>query len=58
MFKDDSMNGVDLANLLYTKGFKCLYLLSGYDFTENKIPNFLTLVVKTDMQALHKIADQ
>ena len=57
-FEGDPMNGIELAHLLHTKGFKYLYLLSGYDFTENKIPDFLTLAVKTDMQALHKIADQ
>lgn len=58
MFENDLMNGVDLAHLLYTKGFKSLYLLSGYDFTGNTPPDFVTPVMKTDMQALHKIATE
>lgn len=57
-FKGEQMNGIELSHILHAEGFKHLYLLSGYDFAERKIPEYLTPILKTDIQALHKIVEK
>ena len=46
------IDGVTLAQQLHQKGFTTLYLLSGESF---RIPDYLTLVLKTDQATLSKL---
>lgn len=38
------INGIELANAIYTRGFKNLYLASGYNFTQEELPSYLQVV--------------
>lgn len=49
------INGIELSKYLHTAGFKNLYLLSGWDFTNDEIPAYLTVISKTDTEAIKKL---
>lgn len=51
------INGVDLAKQLHEKGYTNLYLFSGADFTVGEIPNYLTVISKTDISRLFSFLD-
>lgn len=51
-----NINGVELAKQLHEDGFKYLYILSGDDFIESKVPNYLTVILKTDTDGIAEFA--
>ena len=56
-FGVDYMNGVVLAKRLHDNGFMNLYLLSGTKFEEGAIPEYLTGVLKSDIDSLCKVVE-
>ncbi|MBU0744300.1 MAG: PAS domain-containing protein [Gammaproteobacteria bacterium] len=50
------MTGIELAKYLYEIGYTRLYLISGKGFEQEEIPDYLTVIIKGDMEALNKIA--
>lgn len=59
IFLDNDLNsdlsGIDLAKQLYEMGFTQLYLISGKDFEKDEIPNYVTVIAKTDIEDIEKI---
>jgi signal transduction histidine kinase len=49
-----NMTGLDLAKKLHAAGYTRLYMLSGKDFKREEIPNYLTVIVKSDTETLYK----
>ena len=45
------INGLTLANQLYEKGYRAIYLISGMTFDKKQLPDYITLIPK------HQIAD-
>lgn len=56
-FKGSKLNGFDVAKQLHEQGFTRLYLFSGRDFEKSEVPNYLTVILKTDIDALSKLAE-
>ncbi len=42
------INGVKLAAKLYQAGYEQLYLMSGVEFINEKVPSYLRVILKTD----------
>jgi PAS domain S-box-containing protein len=42
----DGITGLEIAKTLHSAGFTNLYLLSGWDFAKDEIPNYLTVLSK------------
>lgn len=55
-FKVD-INGIDLAKKLHEKGYNSLYLFSGRNFKKSEIPDYLTVIIKTDIDAFGKFIE-
>jgi PAS domain S-box-containing protein len=51
------MNGIDLAKQLHEAGYTKLYLLSGNKFEEGVVPDYLTVLLKGDMEALLQLTN-
>ena len=51
------LNGFDVAKQLHEQGFTRLYLLSGRTFEKSEIPDYLTVIMKTDTDAIFKLAE-
>jgi hypothetical protein len=51
------LEGVQIAERLHSLGFKRLYLLSGISTAELKVPHYLTLIFKTDLDKVSSILD-
>ena len=49
------MNGIDLAKQLHEAGYTKLYLLSGTTFKKGETPDYLTVLLKGDMDALMRL---
>jgi len=49
------MNGIDLAKQLHEAGYTKLYLLSGTTFKKGETPDYLTVLLKGDMDALMQL---
>ena len=47
-----SYTGIEVAEILYNHGFTNLYLHSGHQFEPGDIPEYLTVIVKGDIDAL------
>jgi len=56
-FKGSKLNGFDVAKQLHEQGFTRLYLFSGRDFEKDMIPDYLSVILKTDIDALSKLAE-
>ncbi|CAL7961428.1 hypothetical protein GAMM_220005 [Gammaproteobacteria bacterium] len=56
-FKSSKLNGFDVAKQLHEQGFTRLYLLSGRTFEKGKVPGYLTVIMKTDTDAIFKLVD-
>lgn len=54
-FQLSDIDGLKLAELLYNKGYKHLYMISGMSFRKDEIPPYLTLIDKGDMSILDKL---
>jgi FixJ family two-component response regulator len=52
-----SMNGIELAKKLHNKGYTNLYLFSGKDFMTGKVPNYVTIITKADIDELISFLD-
>ena len=52
-----NINGIDLAKKLYECGYNNLYLFSGKNFKKSEIPDYLTIIIKTDIDAFDKIVE-
>ncbi|EKD94226.1 MAG: sensory box sensor histidine kinase/response regulator [uncultured bacterium] len=48
-----NINGFDLAKQLHEQGYTNLYMLSGKNFTKDEIPDYLTVLLKTDIDKIH-----
>ena len=48
-------NGLELAAQLHDAGYKNLYMFSGTSFSKEKVPNYLTVILKGDMDSLHNL---
>ena len=46
------MTGIELAKTLHKDGYDKLYIFSGTEFKKNEVPNYLTVIMKGDMDAL------
>lgn len=53
-FGNTHISGIELAKQLHEKGFTKLYLFSGNDFEEGEVPDYLTIIPKTDIDTLCK----
>lgn len=51
-FQGSLVKGMDIAKILHEKGYIHLYLLSGERFDKSKIPDYLTVLLKGDIEAL------
>ena len=49
------MSGIDLAKKLYEDGFTKLYPFSNTDFEERNVPDYLTVILKPDIDELCKV---
>ncbi|MEI8054740.1 MAG: PAS domain-containing protein [bacterium] len=56
-FEGSKLNGFDVAKQLHEQGFTRLYLLSGRTFEKSEIPDYLTVIMKTDTDAIFKLAE-
>ncbi|MEI8054866.1 MAG: PAS domain-containing protein [bacterium] len=56
-FEGNKLNGFDVLKQLHEQGFTRLYLFSGRTFTKEEVPDYLTAIVKTDIDALTKLAE-
>ncbi len=58
-FSNENTTGIELAKQLHELGYRCLYLFSGHDFSEdNSIPNYLTPVLKTDIDFVENLLNK
>jgi len=53
-FTSAGMRGIEVADLLYQKGFTKIHLLSGADFSENDLPFYLTALPKEDIKQIEE----
>lgn len=51
-FDTTTMSGIEVAKSLHEKGFKRLYLLSGQYFSAGELPEYVTHLQKTDLEAI------
>lgn len=51
----DATNGMELAKKLHELGYSKLYMLSGTDFAAAEVPDYLTVILKSDTDDLHKM---
>ena len=56
-FEGNKLNGFDIAKQLHEQGFTRLYLLSGRPFEKKEIPDYLTVIMKTDTDVIFKLAE-
>ncbi len=54
-FAKGSITGIDLVKKLHKDGYKNLFLLSGKEFAENEIPDFLNVIMKGNMEELKQL---
>ena len=45
-------NGIELAKQLHENDYISLYLFSGKDFVDGDVPDYLTVILKTDTDNL------
>jgi FixJ family two-component response regulator len=57
-FGGNQITGLDLARQLYAAGYTKLYLLSGNDFEKEKVPNYIMVLVKGDIDITDKLLAQ
>jgi FixJ family two-component response regulator len=50
-----NITGIELAEELHKDGYNNLYLLSGTDFKKDKVPDYLTVIIKSDMDTLNEL---
>lgn len=50
-----TLTGIDLAKMLHEKGYKKLYLLTGDVLKWEDIPDYITVILKSDPDAVKKI---
>ncbi|CAL7959834.1 Sensor protein [Gammaproteobacteria bacterium] len=56
-FKGSALSGFDVLKQLREHGFTRLYLFSGREFEKNEIPDYLTVIMKTDIDTLMKLIE-
>lgn len=54
-FNNSSTKGVDVAKKLHEIGMTKLYLLSGEDFNFHHLPEYLTVILKTDLDRIEQL---
>ena len=54
---ENQINGVELAKQLHQDGYTKLYLLSGKDFSKETIPDYLTVILKSDVEGFDKLVE-
>ncbi|HBC71158.1 MAG TPA: hypothetical protein DCZ38_00025 [Coxiellaceae bacterium] len=47
-----SIGGIELAKQLHENDYISLYLFSGKDFVDGDVPDYLTVILKTDTDNL------
>jgi len=52
-----NINGFGLAKKLHERGYNNLYIFSGKNFKKHEIPNYLTVIIKTDIDAFDKFIE-
>lgn len=52
VFQSESISGVELAGILHKHQFSSLYLFSGQSYDREKIPNYLQVILKTNIEQL------
>ena len=56
-FKDSKLSGFDVAKQLHEQGFTRLYLVSGREFERDKVPEYLTTILKDDIDTIVKLTE-
>lgn len=56
-YHNSSMTGIDLAKELYKLGYTRLYLLTGGLFPGDKVPDFLKVIIKSNMEELDRVVE-
>ena len=56
-FGENQIDGRGLAEKLHKDGFKKLYLFSGTEFGKGEVPDYLTVILKTDIDSLCKVIE-
>lgn len=56
-FNGSTLNGFDVLKQLHELGFTRLYLFSGRRFEENEVPDYVTVIMKTDIDGFMKLFD-
>lgn len=54
-FATGGLHGLDIAEQLHEQGYTRLYILSGEVFDKNKIPSYLTVVRKDDIESIKNL---
>lgn len=54
-FGDGHMDGFKLASILHQKGFKRLFIISGEFFSPGKLPDYLVVVDKTEVEKIRHL---
>lgn len=53
-FGTDQIGGIELAKKLHNDGFTNLYLFSGKNFEAGEVPDYIKVILKTNIDALCK----
>jgi hypothetical protein len=56
-FEKSGIKGVEVAQKLYEKGFKNLYMLSGNKIDPSEIPAYLKVILKNDLDGIKQMRD-
>ncbi|MCD6026204.1 MAG: hypothetical protein K0R08_723 [Solimicrobium sp.] len=57
-FANFGQKGIEIAERLHTLGFTQLYLLSGGNFDNYHIPDYLTVILKTDLDSVEAVLNK
>jgi hypothetical protein len=49
------LRGIDIAKQLHAQGYTQLYLLSGENFQPGEVPDYLTVIMKTDIDRFKEL---
>lgn len=51
-YDHSSLNGLQIAEILHTLGYQYIYLLSGEDIQSDKIPDYITVIRKIEIEKI------
>jgi hypothetical protein len=54
-FIPSNIKGMEIAKILFEQGYTKLYLLSGQSLKRDEIPEYLTVILKTDIDSIQSI---